>query len=164
MDKRKILSRLWDLDLYLSMLALAVLIFVTFLGVIMRYLANAPFVWLDEVQMICIVWAVSCGASAAFRHGGHIGIDMIVGLFPAALRKRVGAAVFLVVFYMLGFLAWNSYGLVRQQFVNSRVSDIMRLPRGFIYLPLPLAAAGMMAGYALNAVGSLRKARNVKEE
>lgn len=161
---RSVVRWIRDIDLHLSVAALATLIAITFLGVFMRYLANSPFVWLDEMQMICIVWTVSFGASAAFRHGGHIGIDMIVGLFPPAPRKAVGAAVFLVVMFMLGFLAWNGYGLVRQQFVNSRVSDVMRLPRGYIYLPLPLAAAGMMAGHAANAVRSLLRNRNGKGE
>ncbi|MDR1534745.1 MAG: TRAP transporter small permease [Planctomycetota bacterium] len=148
--KRKFFLRLLDLDLYLSMLALAALIAITFLGVFMRYLFNAPFVWLDEMQMTCIIWVTCFGAAAAFRHGGHIAIDMLVDLLPPGPRKAINALVFAVVLFMLGFLAWNSWGLVRQQLVNRRVSDVMRVPRAWIYAPMPLAAVSMLLGFGLS--------------
>ncbi|MDR2391155.1 MAG: TRAP transporter small permease [Planctomycetota bacterium] len=157
MDKRKILARLFDIDLYLSMLSLSVLIVITFLGVFMRYAFNAPFVWLDEMQMTCIVWVTCFGASAAFRHGGHIAIDMIVNLFPAGLKRALEIVVFVVILFMLGFLTWNGWGLVRQQIVNSRLSDVMRIPRAYIYAPMPLAGVCMLLGFGLSPFRRGRK-------
>ncbi len=152
---KTILSALCEIDVLLSVLALAGLVTVTFLGVFMRYLFNSPFPWLDEVQMILILWLTCFGASAAVRHGGHIAIDMLVNLLPGRPRKAVGAVVYLVMLFMLGFLAWNSWGMVGHLFQTSRATDILRLPRAYIYAAMPLSAVFMIAGYLAGAVRAI---------
>ena len=65
MDKKenKVLSILANLDIALAAVILAVLIVLTFAGVIWRYIFNAPFTWLAEVQTSSMVWI-------AFPRGG----------------------------------------------------------------------------------------------
>ena len=55
-----------NLDIVLAGLILGILVVVTFSGVIMRYIFNAPFVWQQEVQLTCFLWSgifdgESCG-------------------------------------------------------------------------------------------------------
>lgn len=52
------LSWLGDLDIIVAAAVLSVLIVLTFMGVIWRYLFKAPFTWLEEVQLACMVWIV----------------------------------------------------------------------------------------------------------
>ena len=152
-------SRFWhnicNIDLFLAIIALAVLVIVTFVGVFMRYTFNDPFVWLDEVQMTVIVWLTCFGASAAIRHGGHIAIDMFVTLLPAKIQKAVGVVTFLVIITMLGFLAWNSFGLVGQQLQFKRVTDILLLPRGYIFAALPVSTCMMILSFIANGVNEI---------
>lgn len=49
-EKRKILSIVANLDVIVASAALAVLIILTFLGVIMRYLVGQPFTWMEELH------------------------------------------------------------------------------------------------------------------
>ena len=145
-------SKLWhgvcNMDLFFSVVALFALVAVTFMGVFMRYLFNSPFAWLDEVQMILIVWLSCFGASAAVRHGGHIAIDMVVGLLPQKMQKRLSLLILLIVVLVLGFLTWNSFGLVRQQYSFKRVTDILELPRAYIFAALPASSAMMIISFA----------------
>ena len=69
---------LMNLDIVVASIILAILIVLTFLGVVWRYIFNAPFTWLEEVQTSCMVWIVFAGAGAAFRSGNHVAIEMIV--------------------------------------------------------------------------------------
>ena len=68
---------LMNIDIVVASIILAILIVLTFLGVVWRYIFNAPFTWLEEVQTSCMVWIVFAGAGAAFRSGNHVAIEMI---------------------------------------------------------------------------------------
>ena len=54
--ENKGLSILANLDILIAAAVLAVLVVLTFLGVIWRYFLAHPFTWLEEVQMACMVW------------------------------------------------------------------------------------------------------------
>ena len=56
---------LMNIDIVVASIILAILIVLTFLGVVWRYIFNAPFTWLEEVQTSCMVWIVFAGAGAA---------------------------------------------------------------------------------------------------
>ena len=73
MEKKenKGVSILMNLDIAVASVILAILIVLTFFGVIWRYIFNAPFTWLEEVQTSCMVWIVFAAAGAAFRTGNH---------------------------------------------------------------------------------------------
>ena len=78
---------LMNIDIVVASIILAILIVLTFLGVVWRYIFNAPFTWLEEVQTSCMVWIVFAGAGAAFRSGNHVAIEMIVDLMPKSMQK-----------------------------------------------------------------------------
>ena len=84
MKNRKIL--IWtifkNLDVILAGIIGGVLVLVTFLGVIMRYLFNAPFVWQQEIQLGCFLWLSYLGAGAAFLSESHVAVDIFVDSFP----------------------------------------------------------------------------------
>ena len=71
-------SFLANLDVIVASVILALLIILTFAGVIWRYVFHAPFTWLEEVQTSCMVWITFAAAGAAFRNGNHVAIEMIV--------------------------------------------------------------------------------------
>ena len=57
-NKNSFFYCLANLDIALASIVLAVLIILTFAGVIWRYILSRPFTWLEEVQMACMVWIV----------------------------------------------------------------------------------------------------------
>ena len=67
-------SVIGNLDIIVASIALIVLIILTFVGVIMRYIVGQPFTWLEEVQLFCMVWIVFAAGGAAFRTGSNVAI------------------------------------------------------------------------------------------
>ena len=114
MDKKdsKILFMLANLDIVIASAILAILILLTFLGVIWRYVLNAPFTWLEEVQTSCMVWIVFAGAGAAFRSGNHVAIEMIVDLMPERMQKVMEGVISAVVVIVIGYLFIQSLGFI----------------------------------------------------
>lgn len=86
-NKKNKLSFLANLDVIIASVILALLIVLTFAGVIWRYIFHAPFTWLEEVQTSCMVWITFAAAGAAFRTGNHVAIEMIVDLMPKKHKK-----------------------------------------------------------------------------
>lgn len=77
--------------------ALVVVVAAVSWGVFIRYFTHQPATWTSEVGMIAFAWTVFVGARAAFKHGGHISIDMVVMFLPDGLRSWLQTAVDVVV-------------------------------------------------------------------
>lgn len=58
-----------NLDLVLTSAVLTVLVGLTCISVFSRYIFFHPIVWLEEVQLWCMVWLVYLGAGAVYRNG-----------------------------------------------------------------------------------------------
>lgn len=141
---KKLSGWIRDPDLYLACLSLAVLVAVTIGGVLMRYIVNRPFGWMEEVQLWCFVWTVFPGASAVARHGGHIAIDAFVGLFPHFLRRMASRLIQLVTVAVLGFFGLNAFRHVVQMYTTGRATNILAIPYFVIYAVVPLSCLLMI--------------------
>ena len=56
-------------------------------AVVMRYVFNAPPVWVDEVVGFTLVAIILLGAAQTFRRGEHIGVDVLVSRLPPSGRR-----------------------------------------------------------------------------
>ena len=112
---------------------LAILIVLTFAGVIWRYFLGKPFTWLEEVQTACMVWIVFSAAGAAFRMGNHVAIEMIVDLMPKALQKVMTILISVVVVAVLGYLFDKTIGFIQIFLRSGRATSMMKIPFWLIY-------------------------------
>lgn len=152
MEKKRILDRILGIDYLISGICLIILVFITFFGVIWRYFLNAPFIWQEEVQLALITWVIYFGASAAFRNGSHIAIDMIVDMFPAKMQRVMDVIIYIVTLGVLGFIFINGVSLVEQFIRTSRVTNILRIPTRYIYIAIPIGCVLMAVSYTIYLV------------
>ena len=68
---------------------MGIAVIATFLNVICRYFFNHPIYQAEEIATSMFVWLVFIGASACFKENMHVGIDCLVNLLPAKMRKWV---------------------------------------------------------------------------
>lgn len=135
MEKKenKAISVLANLDIVVASVILAILIVLTFLGVIWRYIFNAPFTWLEEVQTSCMVWIVFAAAGAAFRSGNHVAIEMIVDMMPAKMQKIMEWIISAVVVIVVGYLFWQSIGFIQVFLKSGRSTSMLKIPYAVVY-------------------------------
>ena len=100
--KMKWIQKLRQIDIGISVIALVLLIAVTFAGVIFRYVFSKPFSWQEEVQLALIIWVIFFGARYAFETFSHVAIDMLYELFPAKAQKVLTVLIAVVVTVVLG--------------------------------------------------------------
>lgn len=145
--ENKVLSFLGNLDILVAAVVLAVLVVLTFLGVIWRYVLSAPFTWLEEVQMACMVWIVFAAGGSAFRTGNHVAIEMVVDLMPKKLQRIVEILISIVVVVVIGYLFYQSLGFIQMFLKSGRSTSMLKIPYWLIYGIAPVSFILMIISY-----------------
>ena len=140
---------LMNIDIVVASIILAILIVLTFLGVVWRYIFNAPFTWLEEVQTSCMVWIVFAGAGAAFRSGNHVAIEMIVDLMPKSMQKIMEILISIVVVVVIGYLFMQSIGFIQVFVKSGRSTSMLKIPYSWVYGIAILSYFDMIISYFL---------------
>ncbi|WP_304508160.1 TRAP transporter small permease [Anaerotignum sp.] len=142
-----ILSILANIDVFVAGIALAILIILTFLGVIWRRAFGAPFTWLEEIQLACMVWIVFASAGAAFRYGNHVAIEMIVDLMPKKVQKMFTVFISIVVVAVIFYLFIQSIGFIQLFIKSGRSTPMLEIPYTLIYGIAPVSFILMILNY-----------------
>lgn len=138
---------LWNLDTIVASVVLAILIVLTFAGVPFRYLLGAPFTWLEEVQLACMVWIVYAGAGVAFRCGNQVAIELIVDLMPKRIQKIMDIFISIAVVVVLGYLFYQSLGYIGIFMRSRRATPMLKIPYAVIYGIGPVSFVLMVISY-----------------
>ena len=142
---KKIPAVLDNIEKYLSVAALAVMLIIVFWQVVFRYVFNAANSWSEELARYLHVFLVYIACGYATRMREHIKIDALIQIFPKKLRPfvvRLGEAVFLAfcIFIIV-------YGIRQSMsvFHMGRISSALKISMGYIYIILPI-------GYSLTSL------------
>lgn len=146
-EKSTLKSIAGNLDIIVAGIALIVLIALTFAGVVMRYIIGQPFTWLEEVQLFCMVWIVFAAGGAAFRTGSHVAIEMIVEMFPQTVQKIISYVIDIIVFLVIAYLLYNSFGFIQMFVKNGRASSMLKIPMTLQYGIAPVSYILMIVSY-----------------
>jgi TRAP-type C4-dicarboxylate transport system permease small subunit len=138
-----------SLDLVLAGICFCVLAVITFAGAVSRYFLDAPFIWLEELQMALFLGMVFLGMGAAARAGGHVAIDVVTDLFPERLRRAVIIGATAVVVLVVGFYTWEALQQVQGMAQLGRQTSILRIPTALIYAVTPIGFALMILNSVL---------------
>ncbi|WP_053362757.1 TRAP transporter small permease [Bacillus sp. FJAT-27251] len=125
------------IDDVISTIALLVIILLTGINVLMRFVFSNPIPWAEEVTIGMFIWLVFIGVSSAMKREGHIGVDYFVNKMPKPLRLiselvRVAAMyyVLIFVFVILGYQ-------LTSQAVN-KVTPVLAISYQFIDMAVPI--------------------------
>lgn len=146
-NKSSLTTILGNLDIVVAGAALIVLIVLTFAGVVMRYIVGQPFTWLEEVQLFCMVWIVFAAGGAAFRTQSHVAIEMVVEMFPESVQKIISYVIDVVVFLVIAYLLYHSFGFIQMFVKNGRSSSMLKIPMTVQYGIAPVSYALMIISY-----------------
>ena len=87
---------------------LAAIVVLVFLAALTRWF-DYPIIWSIDIAQLFFGWICFLGADTALRQGRHIGMDVLIRLFPARFQRTVGffldilSIVFLVIVIYYGF-------------------------------------------------------------
>ena len=154
-EKITLKTILKNLDAIVTSITLASCVLLVNANVIMRYFFNSPIRWSEQIVTSLFVWTVFIGSAFAYRNHSHLGVDVLVKLFPEKPRKVVDfiiAVLELLVLIMLTVIsAQYVYHLLysRSGAFKPVLTDMLRVPKVFTAVAVPL-------GFGVSAYHSVR--------
>lgn len=91
-------------------LILGLMVAVTFLNVVLRYVFASSLIWGQELTLVLFAWLVIFGVSYAFKVTAHLGVDAIINILPSRGQRILGLIAALCCLAYAGLLmkgAWD---------------------------------------------------------
>ncbi len=126
---------------FLAVVGTSVLFLILLGQVFSRYLMRVPFPWIEELARYLMIWVALLGAGLALRRKAHVGVTIVVGLFPFAVRRIVSVLVYLAMLYFVYILA--RYGAQITLFVRNQSTTTLPFSFFWAYLAIPVGAVLM---------------------
>lgn len=110
--------------------------FITF-EVVMRYLFNAPTVWVDEVSRVLQVWVVFLATAYVLKHREMITIEVMLR-DPSTLRRRLAETFAIIVLMMfMGVAVYYGFELWLKSTLAGHTTDTyLAPPKWFTHAPV----------------------------
>jgi len=153
MTNKKLKAFLYDLDINLCVLALAIMLVVASVQIFCRYVLNHSLMWTEELCRFLLIWVSFLSVSCATKYDSHLYVDVI----PVVLkRNRVFAMIlrwtrtiawigFSIYF---GYMGWSTFNRVVEY------SQALYIQLKWVYLAIPV---GMWAMAIRVLVGTIRE-------
>lgn len=115
-------------------------------NIISRYFLKTGLYWSEEVATGFFVWSVFIGASAAFKKGQHIGIDIIVSKLSGKKRDLANVLIDIVVLIVIGFITFFSILYVKTSY--NKPTPVLGVTSAYI-------SSSIIVGFSLMLIRSI---------
>ena len=142
------------LEFVAGMLVLAIAA-ILLLQVVGRHVFEYPFSWPEEVAGFMFVWLIFLGAITAYRRGGLIGIDWLIGKLQPLPREIIRMLSNLIVIVLLAALIWN--GVEATVAASGTRTTVLRFTWAWIYAAMPIGFAVLLLSFIITLLGEIRR-------
>ena len=130
-------------------LCLGVLVFITFVQVIGRYLFGYSFGWVEDLCVILLCWTVWPTACLVLRDNRHLQVTFIIDRFPWLYRRVVTFALRTLTLVFLSLIIYGGLEVLDAMAGFHYIT--MPLPSNVKYVSVPVGAA-LMAYYLIRVM------------
>lgn len=117
-----------------------------------RYGLNYSLFWAEEVGRICLAWITFLGATTAYAHRQHVGVDFVTRRLPTRLKRVTAFIVWAASMAFFGTML--VYGICFIAFVSGQRTAALALPMAVPYGVIPVSGAVFIL-HGLNALFDL---------
>ncbi len=126
--------------------------------VVGRYVFNDTPTWAEALALQLVLYVTALGVAVGVRDAGHIGLESLVGLLPAAWRLKMEILIHVLVALFGAIMAWS--GWVWTTLKWSDIKPMLGLPVGVDYAALVLAGV-LVVLFSFEHVLALLKGEDV---
>jgi TRAP-type C4-dicarboxylate transport system permease small subunit len=123
--------------IWVSGLAIVAMSLIIPWGIFTRYVLGSGSQWPEPIAILLMVVFTFLGATAGYRAGAHIAVNMVTDRLPPGLRSKLAIAVTLLMGAVAAFMGWYGIKLCIELWGQS-ISELPWMPVGATYLPVPL--------------------------
>ncbi len=154
METKKIVDGVDSLLKFVLRVLLIIMVIITFLQVIMRYVFDSPLTWAEETIGVLMIYFGLIGGSFGVYYGIHISLEIFVEKFMKRYDRQIRILeVFLYIFFGLIEII---YGIQIMKLTVFQVLPATGFPVRYTYLALPISGV-IMIFFSIVLLGKLRK-------
>ncbi|MEN8196696.1 MAG: TRAP transporter small permease [Pseudomonadota bacterium] len=117
---------------------------INFANVLARYLFAEPFIWAEEAMIYIMIWLVFVGAILCTWDGKHLKMDLLTAAQHGWRRLTLNAVALGVLVFACGYVAWNSFPVVRLMIGNDQRSNAADIPMALPHSAVFIGFAAML--------------------
>ncbi len=136
---------------------LLALLLTVLVGVGARAFAH-PLAWTEEAAQHLLVWTGFVGIVIAARNGSHIRIEAVLNRLPPSARTALAIVLHALVIVFALLLLREAPALIGRNWDVEWVS--LPLPSALLYIPVPIAALGLILTALAGIASLLRRERS----
>jgi TRAP-type C4-dicarboxylate transport system permease small subunit len=139
---RKISDGVFRIEKVFLGIVLIAIVVLLLINVMLRYIANSPLAWADEISRFLFTWVSFIGASAVVKKKGHVAIDNFVALLSKKIRSGINIFTNLCIIGTMVLTVYYCYMMMRM--LSSATLSSVPIPQNVLYACLPLASFFMI--------------------
>ena len=116
---------------------LGVATLLVFAQVVARYVFNKGIIWAPELVEHLFLWTVMIGASYGFKHGVHLGVDVLMKKLPEVQRRIMALVAVLISLGFTGYMGYLSFFYVHDSYKMELITVDLEIPQWIPHLALP---------------------------
>jgi TRAP-type C4-dicarboxylate transport system permease small subunit len=136
---------------------LFLMVIAVFLQVVFRFIFDNPLGWTEESARFLLVWITFLGAAYAMASGSHVGVDVVVNLFPERLKKVVAFIAWLA--SLAFFIIVTRQGFQLANLTMGQTSPALGIPMGYIYYVIPVSGLILIVNATVKLLEDLKGER-----
>ena len=140
----------------ISVIIMCLMVIVVFFATIGRYSKLYALPWSDEFARYGMITIVYLGLMLASREGGHFVVEVVPMIFPKSVVKVISVIVAILVDAFAVFLVRYGWAVSSKMLAQGKVSPMLELPLGAVYLLIPVGVVLMALFYTIHTIEGLK--------
>ena len=137
--------------------AMALLVLDVLWGVATRYIFGEQDSRTEELARVLLIWVSLLGGAVAYGAKAHLGVDYLFEKMDPASKKAMSVTIDLVVAaFAVIVLLIGGGSLVKETFQMGQMMMALNIPKGYVYLAVPLSGFFFLLFALESIVGTLR--------
>lgn len=120
---------------------LILIVVLVFLSAILR-IVNFPIVWCVDLSQLLFIWISMIGADLALKNKAHMGVDLLVKIFPVKLQRALKVLSFALCLLFLVFIAFWGARLVKMNW--KRKYQMLVISYSWATMAIPVLSISMI--------------------
>jgi len=113
---------------FFAMLSLALMMFLTFTDVVLRYIFNSPIGGAQEIIEFMMAVFVPISIAYCAQQKQHVSVDLFLGLLSDPVRKILDVVTSFLMMVLFFFTTWESFIYISDEFQAGLTSPVLYIP------------------------------------
>ncbi len=147
------------LSLKLAVALLLAIVLCVQAQVVGRYLLNDTPTWAEGLALLLVLYVTALGVAVGVRDAGHIGLESLLVLLPARLRRYFEVLIHLLVALFGALMAQSGWLWTEMKWDEKK--PMLGVPEGLDYLPLVIAGV-LIVLFSIEHIVALCRGQDVE--